>query len=205
MQYSSFKERLSVVKNTNEVFYDNAIIDTPCLTLRKFCKEDATAVLEYGSDDLTIKHLIWDGNKTLEEALTNITEYYWTSQGIYAIELKSENKCIGCIHLRLKPNHEKASFGYVLNRAYWGKGYMTEALDAILILAFEKLKLNRVEASHFVGNEGSGKVMLKCGMLYEGTGIQQEKVKGVFVDNVHYGITKERWESLQKNKAESLK
>lgn len=47
---------------------------------------------------------------------------------------------------------------------------MTEALSAILQLCFDKLELNRVESTHYLGNEGSGKVMKKCGMQLEGIG-----------------------------------
>lgn len=72
-----------------------------------------------------------------------VREIFMGRPDIYAIELKSEHKCIGCIDLRVVPEHEKASFGYVLNRDYWNKGYMTEALALILDLAYSKLELNR--------------------------------------------------------------
>ena len=47
-----------------------------------------------------------------------VREIYMSRSGIYAIVLKSENKCIGCIDIRLVPEHEKATFGYCLNRNY---------------------------------------------------------------------------------------
>ena len=37
--------------------------------------------------------------------------------------------------------------------------------------------------------------MAKCGMKFEGIGIQELKVKGVYQDAVHYGITKEMWQN----------
>lgn len=60
-------------------------------------------------------------------------------------------------------------------------------------LAFAKLKLNRVESTHYAGNETSGRVMQKCGMIYEGTGVKEVKIKGVFHDVVHYAILKDDW------------
>jgi ribosomal-protein-alanine N-acetyltransferase len=186
-----------VLTNFIEILYDNETLITPSLMLRKFKKEDAVDILEFGSDAKTLEYLIWDGVQTIEDAQTAIFEYYWSKPGIYAIELQATQKCIGCIDLHLKPEHEKAGFGYVLNRAYWGKGYMTEALSVMLALCFEKLELNRVEACHYVGNEGSGRVMAKCGMVLEGVGKQQVKIKGIFHDNVHYGITRERWLTLR--------
>ena len=184
-----------MIKNYNELLYDNETIETKRTVLRKFKKSDAEDVLEYGSDEETLKYLIWGGVETLDEAKTSITDYYWSKPGIYAIELKKNNKCIGAVDLRIEPDHEKASFGYMLNRKYWGNGYMTEVMSAILNLCFEKLELNRVEATHFAGNEGSGKVMANCGMKCEGVGKKEQKMKGVFRDVVHYGITKETWDT----------
>ena len=182
-----------MVRNYMEVLYDNEEMETERLLLRKFKKEDASDILEYGSDKQTLKYLIWEGVETLDDALNSVIDYYWSRPGIYAIELKENKKCIGAIDLRLEAEHEKSSFGFVLNREYWNKGYMSEALSAVLKLCFEKLDLNRVEACHYVGNEGSGKVMEKCGMKQEGFRKQGDKVKGVFQDVVHYGITKEEW------------
>lgn len=165
------------------------------IELRKFRLEDCADVLEYGSDAQTLKYLVWEGITDLDGAKSAITEYYLTKPGVYAIELKENHKCIGCIDLRAHPEHEKASFGYVLNRAYWNKGYMTEALGALLSFCFEKLEVNRVESMHYVGNEGSGRVMEKCGMRREGLALQEVKIKGVFHDVVHYGITKQQWDT----------
>jgi len=184
-----------MVKNYNEVLYDNETLHTKNLLLRKFKKDDAQDVFEYGSDAETLRYLFWSGIATVEEAKQAIVNVYWSRPGFFAIELKG--KCIGCIDIRLEPEHEKSGFGYVLNRQHWGKGYMTEALCAVLALCFAKLDLNRVESNHFAGNDGSGRVMEKCGMVMEGIGKQEAKAKGIFYDVVHYGITKERWLSLQ--------
>ncbi|HHW11383.1 MAG TPA: GNAT family N-acetyltransferase [Firmicutes bacterium] len=67
----------------------------------------------------------------------------------------------------------------------------------MLDLAFSKLGLNRVESTHYAGNEASGRVMAKCGMKFEGKGRQEVKIKGIYHDVLHYGILKEEW--LQNN------
>jgi ribosomal-protein-alanine N-acetyltransferase len=187
---------VDMVENYKEILYDNERLKSERIILRKFVKNDASDVFEYGSDAETLKYLDWNGVHTQNEALAIIIDYYWSRPCIFAIELKENHKCIGCIDLRLDPTHEKASFGYVLNRQYWRKGHMTEALSTVLRLCFEKLELNRVESKHYIGNEGSGKVMEKCGMNLEGIGRQENKIKGVFYDVAHYGITKELWGSF---------
>ena len=184
-----------MVKNYNEILYDNKIINTQNLILRKFKKEDAADVFEYSSDFEVLEFLPWDGYKSVEEAKEDIISTYWSIPNYYAIELNS--KIIGCIDINLKTEHEKAGFGYMINRKYWGKGYMTEALSAVLGILFEKVELNRVESTHYAGNEASGRVMIKCGMKFEGIGKQEEKIKGTFRDVLHYGITKEQWDGLK--------
>ncbi|MEG1254932.1 GNAT family protein [Clostridium sp.] len=178
------------MKEYNEIFIKNSRLEGSRIILRSFTPEDKEDIYEYASADIVTRYLTWPSIKTLEETEKIIANFYLGRPGIFAIELKSENKCIGCIDIRVNEADNKASFGYVLTRAYWNNGYMTEALELILNLAFTKLEVNRVEATHYVGNSGSGEVMKKCGMKYEGTGIQEVIVKGEYFDVVHYGIIK---------------
>lgn len=181
-----------------EILEQNRKIETKRLLLRPFTIKDTKAVLEYGSDKETTQYLIWEGIQTKEEAEKSITEYYLSRRGIYAIELKEEKKCIGVIDIRILPEDEKASFGYILNRNYWKKGYMPEALEAMLELCFAKLELHRVEGRHFSENPASGKVMQKCGLRQEGIGKEEQKVKGIYRDIIHYAILKREWEERVK-------
>lgn len=178
------------MKNYNKILNENSIIKSERLILREFNLDDAKDVYLYASNDEVTKYLTWSSHKTLEQTLSVVKEFYMGRPGIFAIELKIEKKCIGCIDLRLINEHNKASFGYVINKEYWNKGYTSEALSLILNLAFNKLELNRVESTHYVGNEASGKVMRKCGMNYEGTGKKEVVIKGIYYDVVHYAILK---------------
>jgi ribosomal-protein-alanine N-acetyltransferase len=189
-----------MVENYKEILYDNSRLETKRLILRKATKNDVLDLLEYASDTETVKYLDWSGANTKDEILKGIIDFHWANPGVWVIEFKETQKCIGTIDIRLKPEHEKAEFGFVLNRNYWNNGYMTEVLSVILRLCFIKLDLNRVESFHYVGNEGSGKVMQKCGMKFEGISEQGLKIKGIFRDVVRYGITKDHWHSLNQNK-----
>ncbi|MCL2574385.1 MAG: GNAT family N-acetyltransferase [Defluviitaleaceae bacterium] len=185
-----------MVENYNEILYAHETISTERLILRKFRITDAEDILEYASDAATVEHLIWDGLNTIDAACTAIYDYYWSRNGIWAIEFTENSKMIGCIDIRLIHEHDKIQFGYVLNRAYWGKGYMTEALRTVMALCFDKLEANRFEANHYAENPASGRVMEKCSMRREGVMIQSEKIKGIFRDCVQYGITREQYKNL---------
>lgn len=179
------------MKEYIEILERHKVLQTPRLALRPFSPADLEDVFEMALDEAVTRFLTWETHTRREQSMASIQNYYMARPGIFAIELKENGKCIGCIDLRLEPAHEKASFGYMLNRKYWNRGYMTEALNAILALSFGPLGLRRVEGTHYDGNEGSGEVMRKCGMLYEGMGRQEVKERGVFRDLKHYGILAE--------------
>lgn len=180
----------------DEILKNNTRIVSENIILRPFSIEDSEDVLEYGKDKKVTKYLTWDSFYTLEDAKNIIENYYKKQLNTYAIELKCLKKCIGCIDIRVDSKNNKATFGYVLNSKYWGRGIMTEALKVILDLSFNKLKLNKVEGCHYVGNEGSGKVMQKCMMKYEGTALEEVFVKGKYFDVVHYGITRKQYKEI---------
>jgi len=64
---------------------------TKRLLLREFTLEDDQAVLEYGSDEMTLKYLIWEGITDIEGARRSITNYY-IKPGIFALALKENNR-----------------------------------------------------------------------------------------------------------------
>lgn len=183
-----------------KIIIENSVLKSDRLILRPFTMEDVNDVYSYASDDIVTKYLTWPTHDSIEQTRRSVELFFLGKKGTYAIELKSQHKCIGCIDLRISAEHEKAEFGYVLSRQYWNQGYMSEALNLILDFSFEKLKLNRVEATHYVGNEGSGRVMEKCGMNYEGKGLKEVKIKGTFYDVIHYGILREQWVNSRDNK-----
>ncbi|MGL5692536.1 MAG: GNAT family N-acetyltransferase [Peptostreptococcaceae bacterium] len=181
------------------ILSQHKILYTKRLKLRPFSMEDRKDVFEFTSDSECTKYISWETHKTMDQCANTILNHY-SRNGIYAIGLRDgSKKCIGCIDIRIDEKNEKASFGYILNRNYWNNGYMSEALNIILALAFEGLKLNRVEAEHYAGNEASGKVMKKCNMRYEGRGVEEIKVRGIYHDVDHYAILKSEWDNIKKD------
>ena len=174
-----------------KIMKDNEILKSERLILRPFSIEDIEDVYEYAKDDRVTEFLTWQSHNNISETEQVVKEFYMNEPGIYAIELKEEEKCIGCIDLRVDIQNNKGSFGYVMNHSYWNKGYMSEALNLLLNFAFTELELNRIESTYYSGNDASGRVMQKCGMKYEGTGLQELRVFGTYHDVVHYAILKQ--------------
>lgn len=90
----------------------------------------------------------------------------------WAICLKDTPNVIGWLGIgspsQPTMEHER-DFGYALSPRYWGQGYMTEALEAVLSYEFMMLKTQRIFATCEVSNPASARVMEKAGMRYEGT------------------------------------
>ena len=168
-----------------------AMIETQRLLFRHFTERDASDVYAYASDALTVKYLTWPAHKDVDES-RKIIRTLLSNERTYAIVLKETDQVIGCIDLRLASETE-ASFGYVLNRAFWNRGYMTEALQASLSYMFEELGIESVTSCHETENPASGVVMKKCGMRWTHLA-KGETLFGKTTDNDHYRITRKMWQ-----------
>ncbi len=69
-------------------------------------------------------------------------------------------------------NQESApEIGYWLGVNYWGKGYATEAVHAVIDYAFTDLGHDALQAGSRVTNPRSRRVLEKCGFQWTGVGL----------------------------------
>ena len=79
-----------------------------------------------------------------------------------------------------------------MSRAYWGKGYMTEAVSAMIDYLLNTVGANRILARFDPNNIASGRVMEKCGMKFEGVCRQDSYCdKRGYYDLAYYSILKD--------------
>ncbi len=83
---------------------------------------------------------------------------------IYAMTRADDGLLVGAVEVRLPPE-ALDSLGYWVGRPYWGRGYATAALRAIVAISFGYLDCNRLTASHLARNVASGRVLEKCGLV----------------------------------------
>jgi [ribosomal protein S5]-alanine N-acetyltransferase len=108
-----------------------------------------------------------------------------------AIRLRSNGRLCGGMGLHPEMQHRRAEIGYWIGVPFWGNGYATEAAREVVRYGFERLNLNRIFASHFKGNEKSGRVLEKIGMRHEGSVRQGVMKSGKFIDLEMYSILRE--------------
>lgn len=110
----------------------------------------------------------------------------------YAIVRKEDGQVVGRIKYQsdLRRFHVNSlSVGYELRRDCWGRGYMTEALEAMVVHAFVKRKVDVLAVSHYADNFRSRRVIEKCGFKWEGVvPWASKRFDGKICDDVCYSI-----------------
>lgn len=185
-----------------DIFKNLPILETERIRLRPLSIRDASQVFEYASEPDVAKFVTWEHHRTLSDSmhfLHQITQQY--KEGIvspWGIVYKEENRLIGTggYHWWHK-EHARAEFGFAISSAYWNRGLMTEALAEIIRFGFEIMGLNRIEASCYPENSASEKVMVKCGLTFEGTIRESVFIKGKFRDLKQFSILKSEYFKLR--------
>jgi len=169
-------------------------LETERLVLRRFVNSDVEDM--YGSwcsDPKVTTYMTWqphgDISVTREYLLGILRDYDREDCYHWAIELKESGRVVGSIGVgRHNDAPRSVTIGYCLGSAWWNRGYMTEALRALIQFFFEQVGAKRVEALHDPRNPGSGRVMQKAGMTYEGTLRQSGTNNQGICDEAYYAI-----------------
>jgi ribosomal-protein-alanine N-acetyltransferase len=94
--------------------------------------------------------------------------------GLWAAILKDEGRYIGCCGLRAAQDGKAAHLGYYFARAYWQRGFASEATEAFIDVAFTRLRLMRLLADVDERNEASKHILEKFGFKY----VSREEIQG---------------------------
>lgn len=156
-----------MVSNMNaEINISNVILETDRLILRAWEITDLDDFFEYASVEGVGEKAGWEHHKSKDKSLT-ILKMFIEKKKVFAIVLKENQKVIGSIGIEeLSEELDKdldnllgRELGYVLNKDYWNKGIMKEAISKVVDYCFNTLKLNFLMASYFNHNIASKKVL----------------------------------------------
>jgi RimJ/RimL family protein N-acetyltransferase len=89
--------------------------------------------------------------------------------------------------------HRSGEIGYVLNPEHQGRGYATEAAQALLALAFDGLGLHRVMARLDERNGASAAVLRRLGMRQEARLVENEWFKGEWTNELDFAMLAREW------------
>lgn len=181
-----------------EFFSALPVQETARLILRPMRMSDAGDIYAYSKDPEVARHVLWEAHRSLLDSRSYLRfilrQYRRGEPSSYAIVLKETNRVIGTIGwMSYSEEIACTEVGYSLAREQWDKGLMSEALECVISLSFQRLTVNRVEAMHETDNPASGRVMEKCGMRREGVMRQRIYNKGRYADVALYAILREDW------------
>jgi ribosomal-protein-alanine N-acetyltransferase len=178
-----------------EFQFNNTILFTNRLKLRPLSKDDAQDMFEYTSQQASTKYLSWDPHSNIGRTISFLEELeskYGSihSEFSWGIELKETGKMIGVVKLfDISSASRRAEVSYILNSNFQGKGYINEAIAAVIEFCFSEMKLIRVQARCSTDNIASEKVMQKAQMSFEGILKKYWILKGEIKDVALYAIT----------------
>lgn len=115
----------------------------------------------------------------------------------YVIRDKKTKEIFGALGITKNELNNNATLGYWLGKEYRKKGYMTEAVQAVLDFCFTKEKVMRIEITAHEKNTASQCVIEKCGLRYEGT--KRNAVRNGYKEygNVKmYAILLDEWKNI---------
>ena len=142
-------------------------IETPRLRLRPWRNADAPALFELARDPHIGMLCGWKPFERIDDAHEALSTVLAVPDS-YAVTLASTGELVGSMALRIdtgSPEASVADIGYWIGAPYWGKGYATEAGDAIIGRARE-LGVKTIVLKYFDGNSASRRVSEKLGFAW---------------------------------------
>jgi len=174
------------------------IITTPRLVLRWISEDDIDSLYEIFSNSEVMRY--WStvplpNQAAAAELQREIAEGNESEKMFkWGLALRDSNIVIGTTTLfNLNLDNGRAELGYAMGRAYWGKGYMNEALKAFVSHAFEVIGLRRLEADVDPRNAASIRTLERLGFQREGFLRERWHVNGEIQDAIFYGLLRREW------------
>jgi [ribosomal protein S5]-alanine N-acetyltransferase len=174
------------------------IITTPRVVLRWISEDDVDALYEIFSDPQVMRYWSTVPLADREAAAEMQREIAGGNESEtmlkWGIALRDTGTVIGTTTLfNLNRDNGRAEIGYAMARAYWGKGYMNEALKALVSHAFDVMGLRRLEADVDPRNAASIRSLERLGFQREGFLRERWYVNGEIQDAVFYGLLRHEW------------
>ena len=146
------------------------VVSTEHLILRGPVAADAPAIVAMANDrnvaGMTTSMPHPYGLDDAEAWIKRAQTCDWEQDALFVIEHRNFD-VVGMLGFDHKRG-TRPEIGYALGRAYWNRGYATEAVRGALKWVKRDWRRHVVVAGHFADNPASGQVLCKAGFLYTG-------------------------------------
>ena len=161
-------------------------------TLREAKPSDAQRLFEVSCDEDVMEYYGTEAYTSIEQAYHELDWFHElsaTKTGFRWVIADEHDMYIGNIGVfGFDPKNNRVEMGYQLDKSYWGKGIMTDAIQTVLYHCFNQYYYNRVQAVIDPLNIGSRRVLEKNGFVREGLLRDYEFERGHYVDIEMYAI-----------------
>ena len=192
----------ALAKSPTMPAFDQLTLRTERLVLRPLRPDDAPALYGMHSDPRVMRY--WSGTpwpdatKAHEMIAKDASAMRDGEHVRLGLARADDVELIGtCTLFAFNAQCRRAEVGYALARTAWGRGYMHEALGALLAYGFGELALNRVEADIDPRNAPSAKTLERLGFRQEGYLRERWIVAGEVSDSSLYGLLQREWLARQ--------
>jgi len=178
--------------------FESVALATERLLMRPLQAGDAPGVFAIFSDARVSRYLsrpTWTAVSQAEEHISRDLAALAAGQYLrLGLECRADGALLGecCLFNRVEGSR-RAEIGYALAHAHWGRGYMHEALQALLAYGFGPMGLNRIEADIDPRNRGSAASLQRLGFRQEGLLRERWIVSGEVSDTALYGLLRAEW------------
>lgn len=168
-------------------------VETERLILRHLMREDTDFVFQHFGNPRVTQYLLDEPPVTEYSQAEEIVEFYTEPNGKthnrWILIRKSDQQPVGTVgyHKWVK-RYFRGEIGYDLSPDYWGQGYMSEALHAVLSHGFELMGLNRIDALVYIQNKRSIQLLQKLGFKQEGLLRDYFYLDGKFYDHYIFAL-----------------
>ncbi|MBK8556239.1 MAG: GNAT family N-acetyltransferase [Lewinellaceae bacterium] len=168
-------------------------LETSRLRLLRLEAGDAAAIFRLRSEPQIIKYLDRAPAESLEEAeifMQNVLNGEAANDSIlWALRLHNKPDLLGTIGFwRMQKEHFRAEIGYGMLPEYWGQGFISEAMAAVLEYGFQNMGLHSVEANANPDNKASIRVLEKQGFVQEAYFRENYYYNGKFFDSAIFSL-----------------
>jgi RimJ/RimL family protein N-acetyltransferase len=143
---------------------------TERLLLRPGWTQDAPALFEAITNETVVRNLSsvpWPYTEQHAEAFLAADRGPAEPKFLIFLRTAAAPQLVGAIGIARRHGDEP-ELGYWIAKPFWGRGFASEAGEAVVRLARDALRLPRLAASHFIDNPASGRVLEKLGFIPTG-------------------------------------
>jgi len=173
-------------------------METARLVLRALRQDDADALHPMYADVAANTYGSRPASSSIAESRDRVAKALAdTAWRAWAITLKGDDTALGTAVIGTVASYEKrqgkvTEIGYILSRPYWGRGYVTEAVAALIDLLFAEGQ-RRVVADTDPDNAPSIAVLKRLGFTLEAT-LRAEWETHIGVrDSLIWGLLEDEW------------